>query len=328
MNEQQRPFGGHDEPAPDQQPTKPVTPEQQTAPVSLESTRAIGDYPPPTGSPFLHPGPPPGEGLFVQAAPGPPRSLARSGRPGLGAGAIWAIVVGALAIVMVAALFGGVAGAFLVSRADGANASLPPAPAGSTARPSGSIADIASRVLPAVVTIKVDGPAGAGTGSGFVVRKDGYILTNNHVVDAAAATGKITVLFYDGASADATIIGHDQAYDLAVIRVDRRNLPVLVLGPSNAVRVGDPVIAVGAPLGLDSSVTSGIVSALNRPVTASGAGASSASFINAIQTDAAINPGNCGGAVARHDRSGSWCELGDCPGGELGKHRWAVGQYR
>ena len=106
MNEQQRPFGGHDEPAPDQQPTKPVTPEQQTAPVSLESTRAIGDYPPPTGSPFLHPGPPPGEGLFVQAAPGPPRSLARSGRPGLGAGAIWAIVVGALAIVMVAALFG------------------------------------------------------------------------------------------------------------------------------------------------------------------------------------------------------------------------------
>jgi putative serine protease PepD len=147
------------------------------------------------------------------------------------------------------------------------------------------------------VTIKVEGPAGAGTGSGFVMRKDGYILTNNHVVDAATAKGKITVLFSDGKSSDATIIGHDESYDLAVIRVDRNNLPVLVLGDSAAVVVGDSVIAVGAPLGLDSTVTSGIVSALNRPVTAGGAGASSASFINAIQTDAAINPGNSGGPL-------------------------------
>src|SRR5664279_5135169 len=178
---------------------------------------------------------------------------------------------------------------------EAASASLPPAPASSPVRPLGSIADIASRILPSVVTIKVEGPAGAGTGSGFVMRQDGYILTNNHVVDAARAKGKITVLFSDGKSSDATVIGHDESYDLAVVRVDRRNLPVLVLGASQAVRVGDPVIAVGAPLGLDSSVTSGIVSALNRPVTAAGAGATSASFINAIQTDAAINPGNSGG---------------------------------
>jgi putative serine protease PepD len=199
---------------------------------------------------------------------------------------------------MVAALFGGMAGAFLVSRGDGGgDVSLPPPPAGSIVRPQGSIADIAARVLPSVVTIKVEGPAASGTGSGFVMRKDGYILTNNHVVEAAGVKGKMTVLFSDGKSADATIIGRDESYDLAVIRVGRRNLPVLVLGDSSAVVVGDPVIAVGAPLGLDSTVTSGIVSALNRPVTAGGAGASSASFINAIQTDAAINPGNSGGPL-------------------------------
>jgi len=148
-----------------------------------------------------------------------------------------------------------------------------------------------------VVTIKVTGSTAEGTGSGFVLRKDGYILTNNHVVAVAAKTGKITVLFSDGKSTDATIVGRDESYDLAVIRVDRHNLPLLALGVSSTVVVGDPVIAVGAPLGLDSTVTSGIVSALNRPVTAGGPGASSASFINAIQTDAAINPGNSGGPL-------------------------------
>jgi putative serine protease PepD len=219
-----------------------------------------------------------------------------SERRGLGAGVISAIVAGALAMAIVAAMFGGIAGAFLVSRRDGGAASpLPVPPAGSTARPSGSIADIAARSLPSVVTIKITGDDASGTGSGFVLRKDGYILTNNHVVDAAA-TGKITVVFSDGKSADAKIIGRDGSYDLAVIKVDRDNLPVLALGTSSTVVVGDPVIAVGAPLGLDSTVTSGIVSALNRPVTPGGS-ADSTAFINAIQTDAAINPGNSGGPL-------------------------------
>ena len=297
MNEEQRPPGGRDGPTPQGQRAEPVTPDQQTAPMNLQGTQPLGDYPPPTGSPFLHPSAPPAAGPLVEASPAAPRSWESSGPAGLGTTAISAIVVGALAVVMVAALLGGVAGAFLVSRGERANASLPAAPAGLTVRPSGSIADIASRVLPSVVTIKVEGPAGQGTGSGFVVRKDGYILTNNHVVDAAGANGTITVLFSDGTSVDATVVGHDAAYDLAVIRVDRANLPALVLGASDTVRVGDPVIAVGAPLGLDGTVTSGIVSALNRPVTASGAGAASASFINAIQTDAAINPGNSGGPL-------------------------------
>jgi putative serine protease PepD len=206
-------------------------------------------------------------------------------------------VAGALAMTMVAALFGGMVGAYLVSRGQGGSVALPPAPAGSTARPSGSIAAVASRILPSVVTIRVKGADAAGTGSGFVMRSDGYILTNNHVVEGAGTTGTITVLFSDGKSSDATIVGRDESYDLAVIRVGRRALPALVLGSSSAVVVGDPVFAVGAPLGLDSTVTSGIVSALNRPVTAGGAGASSASFINAIQTDAAINPGNSGGPL-------------------------------
>jgi len=221
----------------------------------------------------------------------------RGGLRGLGTGAISAIVAGALAIAVVAALLGGVTGAFLMGRTDGGAAALPAAPAGSVARPPGSIADIASRSLPSVVTIKVQGSAAEGTGSGFVLRRDGYILTNNHVVAGAAQTGKITVLFSDGKSAGATIIGRDESYDLAVIRVDRNDLPVLVLGDSSTVVVGDQVIAVGAPLGLNSTVTSGIVSALNRAVTAGGAGSSSASFINAIQTDAAINPGNSGGPL-------------------------------
>jgi|SRR5665648_317935 len=287
MDEEQGSLDGQDAPAP----------EQLTAPVNLESTMPIGDYPPPGGSPVVHQSSPPVGPSFEGASPVITNSSEHSGLHGLGAGAVFAIVAGALAIAMVAALFGGIAGAFLVGRSDGAAASLPPAPAGSIARPKGSIADVAAKSLPAVVTISVKGPVAVGTGSGFVIRKDGYILTNNHVVEAGAAKGKTTVLFSDGKTANATIIGRDASYDLAVIRVDRRNLPVLALGASSAVVVGDPVIAVGAPLGLDSTVTSGIVSALNRPVTAGGAGDSTASFINAIQTDAAINPGNSGGPL-------------------------------
>ena len=287
MNEEQRPRDGQDE----------QTPEQHTAPVNLERTTPMAIYPPPAGSPFLYQTPPPVGSPSVAASPTGPQASERSGLPSLGAGALSAIVAGALAIAMVAAVFGGVAGAFLVSRGDGNAAPLPPAPVGSIVRPKGSIADIAARSLPSVVTIKVEGPGAAGTGSGFVMRGDGYILTNNHVVEAATAKGKINVVFSDGKSGDAKIIGRDESYDLAVIRVDRRNLPALVLGASSAVVVGDPVIAVGAPLGLDSTVTSGIVSALDRPVTAGGTGDSTASFINAIQTDAAINPGNSGGPL-------------------------------
>jgi len=239
--------------------------------------------------------------LPVPEAPMAPSATTGSSRGagpgGWSAGVITAIIAGALALALVAAVFGGVAGGLLVGRRGGGSAPLPVPPAGSTARPAGSIADIAAKSLPSVVTIKVEGADASGTGSGFVLRQDGYILTNNHVVEAAGASGKITVIFSDGKTSVAKIIGRDASYDLAVIRVDRNGLPVLPLGASSTVVVGDPVIAVGAPLGLDSTVTSGIVSALNRPVTPGGAVDSTTSFINAIQTDAAINPGNSGGPL-------------------------------
>jgi putative serine protease PepD len=158
------------------------------------------------------------------------------------------------------------------------------------------VAGVVRRVLPSVVTIKVAGGQTADTGSGFVLHSSGYVVTNNHVVAAAASSGTITVVFADGKSSKAKIVGRDSSYDLAVIKVERTGVPELTLGESKGVVVGDPVIAVGAPLGLQGSVTTGIVSALNRPVTA-GEDRSESSFINAIQTDAAINPGNSGGPL-------------------------------
>ncbi|WP_083454846.1 S1C family serine protease, partial [Nostocoides japonicum] len=167
---------------------------------------------------------------------------------------------------------------------------------GATARPAGSVAAIAAKALPSVVTLQVSGPGGSDTGSGWVFDDQGHIVTNNHVVEAAASSGKVTVILSNGKHVDATIVGRDEAYDLAVVKVTGVTLTRLPIGDSDDAVVGDQVIAVGAPLGLDSTVTTGIVSALNRPVSAGGGG-SSQSFINAIQTDAAINPGNSGGPL-------------------------------
>jgi putative serine protease PepD len=150
-------------------------------------------------------------------------------------------------------------------------------------------------VSPAVVSLAVNGGQQGGTGSGFVISSDGYIVTNNHVVQPAAGGGTIKVAFSDGAELDAEIVGRDSSYDLAVIKVEASDLPTVALGNSENVTVGDTVVAIGSPLGLAGTVTAGIVSALDRPVTAGGRGEQS--FINAIQTDAAINPGNSGGAL-------------------------------
>jgi putative serine protease PepD len=158
-----------------------------------------------------------------------------------------------------------------------------------------SIGDIVARVLPTVVSIEVVGEDGEGSGSGFIIRSDGYILTNNHVAAPAADNGKLTVYFDNGEGVPATIVGRNQSYDLAVLKVDEENLPVVGLGDSDLVAVGDPAIAIGAPLGLEGTVTSGIISSRDRPVTAGGVG--DFSYINAIQTDAAINPGNSGGPL-------------------------------
>lgn len=174
-----------------------------------------------------------------------------------------------------------------------------PSESGDTSpRPDDSIAGIAKSVLPVVVSISVKSDQGAGTGSGFIIQSnasESYILTNNHVASGAGENAEITISFQDQTEVGATVVGTNPSYDLAVLKVAKGNLPVAVLGNSDDVVVGDTTIAIGSPLGLSGTVTSGIVSALNRPVTAGGQG--DASFINAIQTDAAINPGNSGGPL-------------------------------
>ncbi len=159
-----------------------------------------------------------------------------------------------------------------------------------------SIASVAAAVQPAVVQLNVSGAEGEGTGSGFIISSDGYLITNNHVAGGASANG-IDVLFADGTHTKGELIGANAGYDLAVVKVAKSDLPTVPLGSSAALQVGDSVIALGSPLGLQGTVTTGIVSALNRPVTASGESGDSSSFINAIQTDAAINPGNSGGPL-------------------------------
>ena len=166
-----------------------------------------------------------------------------------------------------------------------------------------SVAGIAARVSPSVVSIEVSKGNTGGSGSGFFLDSTGHILTNNHVISLAATAGAtIQVKLANGKNYDAELVGRDVSYDLAVIKIAVTDAPALQLGDSDAVQVGDVVIAIGSPLGLIGTVTSGIISAKNRPVT-SGSGTRESSFINALQTDAAINPGNSGGPLV--DLSGA-----------------------
>jgi putative serine protease PepD len=162
-----------------------------------------------------------------------------------------------------------------------------------------SVTPVANKVVPSVVTIAAKGPSGGGTGSGEVIRSDGYILTNNHVISIAATDGgSVEVQFSDGKSSPATITGRDPQTDLAVLKVaNPGKLKVIALSTSSSLQVGQPVVAIGAPLGLSGTVTSGIVSALNRTVEVPGDDDKSALLVGAVQTDAAINPGNSGGAL-------------------------------
>ena len=158
-----------------------------------------------------------------------------------------------------------------------------------------SVAGLAARVLPSVVSIETTSADGGATGSGFVIDANGYLLTNNHVV---ADSLTIKVLLNDGREFAARILGRDESYDLAVLKIEASGLKALQFGDSEKVQVGDPVIAIGSPLGLSGTVTQGIISAKNRPVTAGDDESDSAtSFISALQTDAAINPGNSGGPL-------------------------------
>src|SRR5215207_8613465 len=225
----------------------------------------------------------------------PTKPASADGRDGPGGvrPAVVTIVVAGTALV--AAAIGAVTGAVVADRLGEASRETMTVvgadPAVLAERPPDSVAGIAAAVLASVVSVSVD----QGSGSGFVISRDGYIVTNNHVVAAADGGGTIEVGFFDGSAVAAEIVGRSPSYDLAVLQVDRDDLVPARLGDSSDVVVGDPVIAVGSPFGLESTVTSGIISAIDRPVTAGGQGETS--FINALQTDAAINPGNSGGPL-------------------------------
>jgi S1-C subfamily serine protease len=211
----------------------------------------------------------------------------------------------ALVLLGLVALLVGAAGG-LVGRltADGASRLTDPGATLSSVtegkeRPPGSVADIAARTVPAVVSLEVRVGDEAGTGSGIVIQGDGYVLTNNHVVAPAAvgAGSRLDAIFFDGTRAPARIVGRDPKTDLAVVKVDVANPVVAAVGSSGGLAVGDTVIAVGSPLGLVGTVTQGIVSAVNRPVRLDSGESGADAVIDAIQTDAAINPGNSGGPL-------------------------------
>jgi putative serine protease PepD len=215
--------------------------------------------------------------------------------------------LGTAAAVLATALLAGAVGGVVGARTSDGDALLDRGASlgggGSTTatvdRAPDSVAGIAAKVMQSTVSIAVRGAAGNGTGSGVIIRSDGYILTNNHVVEGAAERGEITVTL-DAAAQElpADIVGRDPVTDLAVLRVRTdRDLPAAALGQSRSLVVGDPVIAIGSPLGLSGTVTTGIVSALNRTVDVPSKDGARNPLFNAIQTDAAINPGNSGGAL-------------------------------
>ncbi len=160
---------------------------------------------------------------------------------------------------------------------------------------------VARDVLPAVVKIAASNGTDAGTGSGAITRADGVVVTNDHVISVAAGGGQIDVLLNDGTTKRSTLVGRDPKTDLAVLKVEGSGLPTVPLGDAEALRVGQPVVALGAPLGLAGTVTSGIVSALNRDVTAPTGEGGTTVLVGTIQTDAAINPGNSGGPLVSCD---------------------------
>lgn len=222
------------------------------------------------------------------------------------------LAVGALAVAVVSAGIGG--GVATLARQDrpalsspitGAAPSVPAA-----ALPAGSVEQVAAKVVPSVVKLETDVGRASEEGSGIVLTSDGLILTNNHVVAASAggpgvpglpAGGGPTqtkVTFSDGRTAGFTVVGTDPSSDIAVVRADNvSGLTPITLGSSADLRVGQDVVAVGSPLGLEGTVTTGIISALNRPVAAGGDTKNQNTVLDAIQTDAAINPGNSGGAL-------------------------------
>ncbi|MFD4318025.1 S1C family serine protease [Streptomyces sp. NPDC058548] len=289
---------------PVQRPPAPVPPQQaHVAPVPPQSQPQPQTHPQPHPHPPLHAQggavPPQAGAPWVQYDPwgaggaGLPPLPAKKSRKGLA-------IAGALAFALVTGVIGGGIGAYVERNGGITTVELPQADAGDTDRAPESVAGIAASALPGVVTLHVKGGGSSGTGTGFVLDTKGHILTNNHVVDGAQSSRDISVTFSSGETARAKVVGKDTGYDLAVVQVTGvSGLKPLPLGNSDNVRVGDPVVAIGAPFDLSNTVTSGIISAKERPITAGGekGDGSDISYVDALQTDAPINPGNSGGPL-------------------------------
>lgn len=301
-----------------QQPHQPHTPQQPHQPPHAP----YGAAPEPPAGAASWPPPPPAVPSY---AGGPAHTHGGGIGNGSGNGPVWGApqpghdpshgtgkrrgAGGLVAAVAVAALVaGGVGGALGYWAADrndnGSSGSSTTVSASDTPRdlkrPAGTVAGVAAKALPSVVTIDAQGGDGeGGTGTGFVYDKEGHILTNNHVVASAAESGELSATFSDGKKYAAEVVGRAQGYDVAVLKLKKppAGLTPLPLGNSESVAVGDSTIAIGAPFGLSNTVTTGIISAKNRPVASGDGSSSKNSYMSALQTDASINPGNSGGPL-------------------------------
>ncbi|MGF6884112.1 putative serine protease PepD [Nocardia sp. GAS34] len=278
------------------------TPTQHTTPMPPYPHAYGGGQQPPSGSFQAVPGAPYASdpnntGAFAAA----PYATTTATKPPRGRGGL---IAAALALALVAGGVGGAVGALVANSGSGSSATNALDGPSSNARnasvtaPAGSVQAVAQKVLPSVVMIKVVGDRTEGEGSGVILSSDGLILTNNHVASGAGANAKMQVQFKDGSTATASVVGVDPVSDIAVIKAaNKSGLTPIDLGTSRDLQVGQPVVAVGSPLGLAGTVTTGIVSALNRPVSTSGESGGTGTVISAVQTDAPINPGNSGGAL-------------------------------
>ncbi|MFG2355116.1 trypsin-like peptidase domain-containing protein [Streptomyces sp. NPDC048521] len=310
-------------------PTAPLPPVPQDAPAAAATAE---QGPAPAGQAPAHQGSPAGPAPDGSWAPPPPSTpsygdAGAGGFDGAGAGGFggaggagWGASYqqpapkprsgrgGLVAAVLVAALVaGGLGGGlgYTLAKNNDSNGSTTVSASDNSAaqvkRAPGTIANVATKALPSTVTIEAESSNGdGGTGTGFVFDTQGHIVTNNHVVADAVDGGKLTATFPNGKKYNAEVVGHAQGYDVAVIKLKNApsDLKPLALGDSDKVAVGDETIAIGAPFGLSNTVTTGIISAKDRPVASSdGSSSSKPSYMSALQTDASINPGNSGGPL-------------------------------
>lgn len=291
--QQEQPQASPDEPT-RQSPAAEQSPAAGQSPAAEQGQPSYMTQPYPRASTWQHGG------------YGPPMNQVQSSGARTGGRRGGGFAIGVVLLALVVGLLGGGVGGVVGYQFGSTHSSGPsaldeskPARSASTA-PAGSVQQVADKMLPSVVQLQVQSMQGSGEGSGIVLSSDGYILTNNHVAQGAKQ-GQMTAMFHDNRSAPVEVVGSEPNSDLAVIKADITGLVPADLGRSDDLPVGAPVVAIGSPFGLSGTVTSGIVSAKDRPVRAGGETGRQSSVLNALQTDAAINPGNSGGPLVDMD---------------------------